>query len=173
MPKLLFLVLRPLQMLLLSVTSLALLSACGGEFDEIKDTFDGTKSLFGAIGFKAGADAVISPGDTACGAAVSTTGNTAASTTGSAQTAGRCFSEAEAVNAIASQCLDCKVVLTFKATNEKTYCGSIALTGSKLLYGVGSGATVTAAQESAMLACMAAEGAVNPTTCTPSKTRCL
>ena len=170
MPKLLFLVLRPLQMLLLSVTSLALLSACGGEFDEIKDTFDGTKSLFGAIGFKAGADAVISPGDTACGTAVSTTGNTAASTTGSAQTAGRCFSEAEAVNAIPSQYL---VVLTFKATNEKTYCGSIALTGSKLLYGVGSGATVAAAQDAAMIACMAAEGAVNPTTCTPSKTRCL
>lgn len=147
------------RMLVLCGLSLMVLSACGGEID-------GTKDLFGAIGFKAGSDPIVSPGSTACGASASTGG---ASVPGS----GRCLSAAEAANAIALQCADCKVVLTFKGTNETTFCGSIAITKTKLLYGVGSGATVTASQDAAMLACKAAEGAVNPSTCALSNTRCL
>ena len=140
--------------------SLLVLSSCGGGID-------GTKDLFGAIGFKSGADPIIAPGDAACGAGA---GSSASS---SGLPSGRCLSAAEAANAIAQQCADCKVVLTFKGTNESTFCGSIALTTSKLLYGVGSGASVITAQEAAMAACKAAEGATNPSTCALVKTRCL
>ncbi|NCX73720.1 MAG: DUF4189 domain-containing protein, partial [Betaproteobacteria bacterium] len=86
---------------------------------------------------------------------------------------GRCFSAAEAANAVAQQCADCKIVLTFKGTNESTFCGSIALTASKLKYGVGSGSSVIAAQDAAIASCKVSEGAVTPSTCTLAKTRCL
>jgi len=147
-------------LLLVGAVSLGLLSACGGEID-------GTKDLFGAIGFKAGADPVVSPGESACGA------GTGAGAATSGLPTGRCFSAAEAANAIATQCTDCTVVLTFKGTNETTSCGSIALTGTKLLFGVGSGSSVTAAQDAAIKACKLSEGAVDPSTCVLFKTRCL
>ncbi|MEY3605204.1 MAG: hypothetical protein RIQ49_2236, partial [Pseudomonadota bacterium] len=120
-----------------------------------------------AIGFKSGADPIVAPGDAACGAGAGS------STSSTGLPSGRCLSAAEAANAIAQQCADCKVVLTFKGTNESTFCGSIALTTSKLLYGVGSGASVITAQDAAMAACKAAEGATDPSTCSLVKTRCL
>jgi len=148
------------------------LSACGGGID-------GTKDLFGAIGYKSGADPVVAPGDSACGVGTGTgSGSGAGAAAGSGSSSGgiptgRCFSTAEAANAVAQQCADCKIVLTFKGTNESTFCGSIALTASKLKYGVGSGSSVIAAQDAAIASCKVSEGAVTPSTCTLAKTRCL
>lgn len=150
------------------------LGACGGGID-------GTKDLFGAIGYKSGVDPFVAPGDSACGAATgsgSGTGTGAGAGAGAGGASGgiptgRCFSAAEAANAVAQQCADCKIVLTFKGTNESTFCGSIALTASKLKYGVGSGSSVIAAQDAAIASCKVSEGAVTPSTCTLAKTRCL
>ena len=139
------------------------LGNCGGAVDDLKDLVEGVKDLHGAIGFKPGADSVVAPLDASCGPVA----------TAPVPPNGRCLTAAEAANAIAQQCPDCKVVLTYKATSASSLCGSIALTGDKLRYGVGTGTSVVMAQEAAIAACKASEGAVTPSTCAPAKTRCL
>jgi len=141
------------------------LGSCSDAGGDIKELF--ARDLFGAVGFKPGADPVIAPNETSCGLAAAG-GASATSPSG-----GRCLTAAEAANAIAQQCPDCKVVLTYKATSASSLCGSIALTGDKLRYGVGTGTSVVMAQEAAIAACKASEGAVTPSTCAPAKTRCL
>jgi len=141
------------------------LGSCSDAVGDIKELF--ARDLFGAVGFKPGADPVIAPNETSCGLAAAG-GASATSPSG-----GRCLTAAEAANAIVRQCADCKVVLTFKGTSDSSLCGSIAVTSSKLLYGVGTGSSVISAQDAAMAACKTAEGVVSPSTCALAKTRCL
>jgi len=139
------------------------LGNCGGAVDDLKDLVEGVKDLHGAIGFKPGTDPFIAPLESSCGPVA----------TAPVPPSGRCLTAAEAANAIARQCADCKVVLTYKGTSDSSLCGSIAVTSSKLLYGVGTGGSVISAQDAAMAACKTAEGVVSPSTCTLAKTRCL
>ena len=141
------------------LSSAIALSGCGGGFD-------GGKDLFGAIGFKLGGDPIVAPGDVACGA------GTGSGTASAGLPSGRCLSAAEAANAIAQQCPDCSIVLEFKGTNESTYCGSIALSAGRNIFGAASGPSAKNAQENAMSQCVKAEAAAT-SSCTIVKTRCL
>jgi phage FluMu protein Com len=140
------------------------LGSCSGAVDDIKDLF--AKDLYGAIGFKPGADPIIAPADAGC---MPDPAKPATNVPG-----GRCLSSAEASNAVLKQCPDCKLVLEFKGTNESTFCGSIALSATKLAYGAASDNAAKTSQEKAMLACEKAEGTSGASsTCKLVKTRCL
>ena len=134
---------------------------------------DGQKDLFGAIGFKSGSDPIMAPGQSACGASAGGTGaGTAGATT---TTVARCFSAAEAANAVTQQCAGCELVLAFKGTNEETQCGSIAMTSNKTIFGVGTSKLIAEAQGLALASCKAKElqAAITTSSCSLVASQCL